>query len=68
VDADDLALRLASLIDGLAVQVVLKDPEVTAKRMRDICLKMVSEELGFKLARRRKPAARPRKEAKAHAR
>jgi AcrR family transcriptional regulator len=68
VDADDLALRLASLIDGLAIQVVLKDPEVTAQRMLEICLKMVSNELKFRPARRRRPAPRGRREPKAHAR
>jgi AcrR family transcriptional regulator len=46
--ADDLALRLASMIDGLAIQVVLKDPEVSSDRMREICLKLVSDELGFR--------------------
>jgi len=53
-DPTDLALRLASMIDGLAIQVVLKDPEVSSDRMREICLKLVSDELGFHL-----PAAVP---------
>ena len=69
VDADDLALRLASLIDGLAIQVVLKDPEVPSQRMKEICLNMVSEDLKFaRPLRRRRTGARTRKEAKVHAR
>ena len=68
VDPEDLALRLASLIDGLAIQVVLKDPEVTPQRMREICLKMASDELKFRPARRRRPAPRGRRQPKAHAR
>jgi len=46
-DPDDLALRLASMIDGLAIQVVLGDPEVSSDRMREICLGLVSNELGL---------------------
>jgi AcrR family transcriptional regulator len=49
VDADDFAVRLASLLDGLAVQVVLRDAEVTAQRMYDIALHMVTSELGVEV-------------------
>ena len=45
VDADDFALRLASLIDGLALQVVLEDEEVTAERMHSVCLDFAKHEL-----------------------
>jgi AcrR family transcriptional regulator len=45
VDADDFALRLASLIDGLALQVVLEDEEVTAERMRSVCIDFAQREL-----------------------
>ena len=38
VDADEFSLHLASLIDGLALQVALEDEEVTSKRMRDLCI------------------------------
>ena len=38
VDADEFSLHLASLIDGLALQVVLGDEEVTTKRMRELCI------------------------------
>ncbi|MGH2699048.1 MAG: TetR/AcrR family transcriptional regulator [Actinomycetota bacterium] len=45
VDADDFALRLASLIDGLALQVVLEDEEVTGERMHRVCIDFVRREL-----------------------
>jgi AcrR family transcriptional regulator len=47
VDADDFALRFASLVDGLAIQVVLGDPDVGQSRMLEICLRMAGDELGF---------------------
>jgi len=45
VDADDFALRLASLIDGLALQVVLEDEEVSADKMRSVCTDFSRREL-----------------------
>jgi AcrR family transcriptional regulator len=39
-DADDVALVLASLIDGLAVQVTLGDPDVPKERMLALVLDM----------------------------
>ena len=61
IDPDEFALRLAALIDGLAIQVVLRDPDVSARRMRDTCVRMAAGELGFDPAktRRRLQAARP---------
>jgi AcrR family transcriptional regulator len=47
VDADDFSLRLAALIDGLAIQVVLGDPDVPAERMFDLCMDVCARELGF---------------------
>jgi len=47
VDADAFALRLAALIDGLAILVVLKDPDVTRERMFDLCMQTCAGELGF---------------------
>jgi len=47
VDAAAFALRLAALIDGLAILVVLKDPEVTRERMFDLCVETCAGELGF---------------------
>ncbi|HEX6261788.1 MAG TPA: TetR/AcrR family transcriptional regulator [Actinomycetota bacterium] len=49
-DPDDLALELASLIDGLAIQVVLEDPEVDPERMRRICLETAGRALGVDLS------------------
>jgi len=46
-DADRFALRLAALMDGLALQVVLQDPSVTAIEMRDICIETATRQLAF---------------------
>jgi AcrR family transcriptional regulator len=46
VDAGEFALRLAALIDGLAIQVVLRDPDVTAARMLGAVVGMAELELG----------------------
>ena len=49
-DPDDVALLLASLIDGLAVQVTLGDPDVPTERMLarvvDVAEKLLATELG----------------------
>src|SRR5829696_2294123 len=47
VDVAAFALRLAALIDGLAILVVLKDPDVTRERMFDLCMQTCAGELGF---------------------
>jgi AcrR family transcriptional regulator len=47
IDADAFSLCLAALIDGLAIQVVLGDPEVPAERMFDLCMATCARELGF---------------------
>ncbi len=47
VDPGDFALRFAALMDGLAVLVVLEDPEVPIDRMRQLCLAAAAAELGF---------------------
>jgi AcrR family transcriptional regulator len=48
-DPDELALRIASLIDGLAIQVVMNDSKVTPERMHQACMRVASNELGFRL-------------------
>lgn len=48
-DADEISLRLASLIDGLAIQVVLNDAQVTPEHMHRICMEVAARELGFEL-------------------
>jgi len=47
IDADDFALRLSAMLDGLAIQIVLDDPEMSPERMFEICSGMVAEGLGF---------------------
>ncbi len=54
-DVDELALRLACLIDGFAIQVVMNDSRVTAERMHRACMEVAAHELGFAL----EPAATP---------
>jgi AcrR family transcriptional regulator len=48
-DVEELSLRLACLIDGLAIQVVLNDSKVTPERMRRVCMEVSANELGFEL-------------------
>ena len=50
-DAHDLALRLGALIDGLAIQVLMNDSDVTPARMREVCMEVAARELGFELDR-----------------
>jgi AcrR family transcriptional regulator len=62
IDPDAFALRLGALIDGLAIQVVLHDPEVTRERMFDLCIDGCARELGFSwTAQDRADLLRPRK-------
>jgi len=48
VDADEFALLFAALIDGLAVQVVLGDADVSPARMFDLCIRTAAGQLGFR--------------------
>jgi AcrR family transcriptional regulator len=50
-DADDFAIALSGLMDGLGVQVTLGQPDVTAERMIDRCLALASSELGYAFSR-----------------
>jgi AcrR family transcriptional regulator len=47
VDAGDFALRLAALIDGLALQVVMGDPACSPDDARRLALDGAARELGF---------------------
>src|SRR5918996_5942414 len=47
VDAEEFAVRLASLIDGLSIQAVLNDPERSPPKLRRHCVEMAARELGF---------------------
>ncbi|HEV2875226.1 MAG TPA: TetR/AcrR family transcriptional regulator, partial [Thermoleophilaceae bacterium] len=46
VEADAFAVLLSSLLDGLAVQIALKDEEVTPRRARELSLAFAEKELG----------------------
>jgi len=50
VDPADAALRLATMIDGLAVQVTLGDRDVDVRRMLGISIDLAEGMLGAKLA------------------
>jgi AcrR family transcriptional regulator len=56
VDAEEFAIRFGALIDGLAIQVVLGDPDVSPARMFDLCMRAAAAELGFQP----EPVASPR--------
>ena len=47
VDAEDFALCLSAMLDGLAIQVVLEDSDVSPERMFEVCARMAAEELQF---------------------
>ena len=46
---EELALRLAALIDGLAIQVIMNDSQVSPEHMHRTCLEVAARELGFEL-------------------
>ena len=48
-DADEFAVLLGSLLDGLAVQIALRDMEVTPDRTRELAVKLAERELGCEL-------------------
>ncbi|HEX2024919.1 MAG TPA: TetR/AcrR family transcriptional regulator [Actinomycetota bacterium] len=47
VDAEDFALTLACLIDGLAIQAIFRDRDATADRVREACIDVARRELGI---------------------
>ncbi len=59
-DADEFALTLSGLMDGLGVQVTLGQPDVTPQRMVDRCLALASTELSCPL-RANRPSDQPGK-------
>jgi len=48
-DPEGFAVLLASLLDGLAVQIALRDMEVTPDRVRELAVKLAERELGCEL-------------------
>ncbi len=61
VDVEDFALRLGALIDGLAIQVVLGDPDVTVDRMFETCMRSAARELGFEWGVRERRSLRAKR-------
>ena len=47
VDAEEFAVRLAALMDGLAIQAVLRDPSCPPDRVRHLSMEAAARELGF---------------------
>jgi AcrR family transcriptional regulator len=47
IDADDFAVYLSALLDGLTVQVALDDPVVDSTRAFDLTMHFVADRLGF---------------------
>jgi AcrR family transcriptional regulator len=45
-DPEEFAVLLACLLDGLSVQIALRDVEVTPGRVRELALKLAERELG----------------------
>ncbi len=45
IDADDFAITFAALLDGLSIQVALRDPVVDVNRALDIALRFASQRL-----------------------
>jgi AcrR family transcriptional regulator len=47
VDAGDFATMLSAMLDGLAVQIALEDPDVTPSRAYDLARRFAAGQLGF---------------------
>lgn len=47
VDVEDTTVRLASLMDGLAIQLALGDPDMTSDRMSALWFAAAAQELGM---------------------
>ena len=58
VDAEDFAVTWAVLLDGLSIQVALKDPIVDPERAYRIAVTFAEQALGLEPARRQKRAVR----------
>ncbi len=64
VDAEDFAVTLSALLDGLAVPVALEDPEVTPARAFALTMRFAAGQLGFEWrppGRARTRGSRPRR-------
>jgi AcrR family transcriptional regulator len=47
VDAGDFAVTLSALLDGMAVQIALEDPDVTPARAYDLAMRYAAGQLAF---------------------
>ena len=47
VDADEFAVTLSALLDGMAVQIALEDPDVPPARAYDLAMRYAAGQLGF---------------------
>jgi AcrR family transcriptional regulator len=47
VDVDDFAITLSALLDGLAVQIALEDPQVPPQRTYDLAMRFAAGQLHF---------------------
>jgi len=47
VDADEFAVTLSALLDGIAVQIALEDPDVRPSRAYDLAIRFAAGQLGF---------------------
>jgi AcrR family transcriptional regulator len=50
VDADEFAITLSALLDGVAVQIALEDPDVQPPRAYDLVMRYAAGQLGFEWA------------------
>jgi AcrR family transcriptional regulator len=49
-DADDLAMQVGAVIDGLAIQVLLNDTVMTPRRMQEIVTDVATRLIGYEVA------------------
>jgi AcrR family transcriptional regulator len=54
VDAEDFAVTLSAMLDGLAVLIALEDPEVTPARAFELTMRFAAGQLGFDWQPRRR--------------
>jgi AcrR family transcriptional regulator len=57
IDADEFAITLSALLDGMAIQIALEDTDVPPTRAYDLAMRYASGQLGFEW----KPAAAARR-------
>ncbi len=58
VNAEDFAVTLSALLDGLAIQIALEDPSVDPGRAFELSMRFAASQLGFEWAGRAPRAAR----------